>query len=123
MDYTMPYDNLTCASCGKTNAKGGSYCIHCGAILNAIYCSSCGTKNPDGLENCLECGATMPSLAGFRWNPIVTVLNPTSAMIEEKQLGVAENHVDDATPEWRRKKINKSKKVVQANPTSENTHT
>jgi hypothetical protein len=33
----------------------------------------------------------MPSLKGFQWNPIVTVLNPTSAMTEEKQADQTEH--------------------------------
>jgi predicted amidophosphoribosyltransferase len=78
----MPDAYLSCPSCGKPNVSDESYCIHCGSILNPIYCSQCGTPNPDGLEKCLECGAPMPSLKGFRWTPIVTVLNPTSAMNE-----------------------------------------
>ena len=73
---------LSCPSCRKLNVSDGRYCIQCGSILNPIYCSQCGTPNPDGLEQCLECGTRMPSLSGFRWNPIVTVLNPTSAMTE-----------------------------------------
>ena len=75
---------LTCPSCGKVSVEGARYCIGCGEILSPIYCSSCGTRNPDGLEQCLECGSSLPSLAGFRWVPVVTVLNPTSAMSEQR---------------------------------------
>ena len=84
-EQRMPSANLGCPSCKRTNVEGSRYCIHCGAILKPIYCSSCGTKNPDGLEQCLECGSSLPTLAEVRWNPIVTVIKPTSAMVEEKQ--------------------------------------
>ena len=53
----------------------------------------------------------MPSLAGLRWNPIVTVLNPTSAMIEDRRLNAIENDVNPA------------KKAIKATETSANNHT
>jgi hypothetical protein len=71
-----------CPTCKKPNTAGGRYCIYCGAILRPVYCSSCGTSNPDGLERCLECGSQLPRLTDIRWNPIVTVLQPTSAMVD-----------------------------------------
>jgi len=81
----MSSSYLTCPSCKKMNGEGSRYCIQCGGILIPIYCSACGTKNPDGIERCLECGSSIPTLAGLRWNPTVTVLNPTGAMTETKQ--------------------------------------
>ena len=119
----MASTHLTCPSCGKMNVEGGRYCIQCGAILNPIYCSLCGTKNPDGLEKCLECGSTMPSLAGLRWNPIVTVLTPTSAMTEEKQSTATENPVDNSTRKRVRAKVRPDRKTVKANDTSASSHT
>lgn len=62
----------------------GRYCIHCGSILNPVYCSHCGTVNPDDLEQCLECGSSIPKLSDMRWAPIVTVMQPTSAMSDEE---------------------------------------
>ncbi|MGP8071068.1 MAG: double zinc ribbon domain-containing protein [Candidatus Bathyarchaeia archaeon] len=104
-NYIMPDAYLSCPSCGKTNVSDGSYCIRCGSILNPIYCSQCGTPNPDGLEKCLECGAPMPSLRGFRWTPIVTVLNPTSAM-NEKTNTVPYMSTDGEGPlKWLRSKL------------------
>jgi len=71
-----------CPSCGKRNRPDGRYCIVCGSILHRVYCSSCGTANPEDLEGCLECGTPIPKLTELRWNPIVTIITPTSAMIE-----------------------------------------
>jgi hypothetical protein len=70
-----------CQSCKRANNPSNSYCIYCGSILNPIFCSSCGTINPARLDRCLECGATMPDMNAIRWNPIVRVIQPTSAMI------------------------------------------
>jgi hypothetical protein len=39
--------------------------------------------NPDGLELCLECGNPIPKLTDVQWRPIVTVMQPTSAMTDE----------------------------------------
>jgi predicted amidophosphoribosyltransferase len=75
---------VRCPSCRRTNKLDNRYCIDCGSILKPIYCSSCGTASPEGLEQCLECGKTLPTLMGIRWNPIVTVLKPTSAMSNEE---------------------------------------
>lgn len=119
----MPSAYLGCPSCGKMNAEGSRYCIQCGSILNPIYCSSCGTKNPDGLEQCLECGSSMPSLAGLRWIPIVTVLNPTSAMTEERQSYAAENTLDNSAVKWLRAKVDPHKRTVKTTETSANNQT
>jgi len=81
---TMAESLTTCPSCKKRNRGGGRYCIHCGAILKPVYCSACGTVNPDGLTHCLECGNPIPRLTEIRWGPIVTVLQPTSAMVNEE---------------------------------------
>jgi len=70
-----------CQSCKRANNPDNSYCIYCGSILNPVFCSSCGTANPANLGQCLECGATIPDLNVVRWNPIVTVVQPTSAML------------------------------------------
>jgi predicted RNA-binding Zn-ribbon protein involved in translation (DUF1610 family) len=118
--YAMSPASLTCPTCGKMNAEGGRYCIRCGAILNPIYCSSCGTKNPDGLEQCLECGASMPTLAGLRWNPIVTVINPTSAMAEEKQSKLTQN-AHDSSLKRLRAKLDRHKQIRKPE-TSANNH-
>jgi len=75
-----------CRSCGKRNTSDARYCIYCGSILKGIYCSSCGTKNPEDLEQCLECGNPLPHLREMRWKPIVTILQPTAAMIEQNPL-------------------------------------
>ena len=101
----MPNAYLSCPSCKKVNVKEGRYCIQCGSILNPVYCSSCGTANPDGLKQCLECGASLPSLLGLRWKPIITVLNPTSAMLEGKE--AASNEPDDSKHafKWLRSKL------------------
>jgi NAD-dependent SIR2 family protein deacetylase len=72
-----------CPSCGKRDMGNGRYCIHCGSILRPVYCSYCGTVNPDDLEQCLECGNPIPRLTDIRWRPIVTVMQPTSAMSNE----------------------------------------
>ena len=114
---------LTCPSCKKMNADGGRYCIHCGTVLNPIYCSSCGTINPEGLEQCLECGSPMPSLAGLRWNPVVTVINPTSAMIEEKNETFTERVTPDPNLEWLRSKFDRHKKTGNSMDSSENSRT
>ena len=119
----MASTHLTCPSCGKMNVEGGRYCIQCGAILNPIYCSSCGTKNPDGLEQCLECGSSMPRLAGLRWKPIVTVLNPTSAMTEGKRLGLTENTVGNSALKWLRAKVDLQKNADKTTEASANNHT
>ena len=39
--------------------------------------------NPDGLELCLECGNPIPKLTNVQWRPIVTIVQPTSAMTDE----------------------------------------
>jgi len=65
----------------------------------------------------------MPTLAGLRWNPIVTILNPTSAMTEEKQVNVTENAVDNSAFKWVRTKIHPDKKTVETTATSANNHT
>jgi predicted amidophosphoribosyltransferase len=101
----MPGSYLSCPSCGKPNLSDGRYCIHCGSILDLIYCSHCGTPNPDGLEQCLECGTSMPSLMGFRWNPIVTVLNPTSAMTERTDTVPYEIADGESRLKWLRSKL------------------
>jgi RNA polymerase subunit RPABC4/transcription elongation factor Spt4 len=119
----MPPAYLTCPSCRKTNAEDGRYCIHCGSILFPVYCSSCGTRNPDGLEQCLECGSSLPSLAGFRWNPIVTVLNPTSAMIEGNQAAVTENVDDKSSFKWLRSRLDLGKTADSATESSASNHT
>jgi RNA polymerase subunit RPABC4/transcription elongation factor Spt4 len=74
----------TCPSCKKLDDGNGRFCIHCGSILKPVYCSHCGTLNPEDLEQCLECGNSIPRLTGVRWNPVVTVIQPTSAMTEER---------------------------------------
>lgn len=71
---------VKCTSCARVNPPNARYCIDCGSILARVFCSSCGTANPEGLEKCLDCGAPLPSLSGMRWKPIVTILQPTSAM-------------------------------------------
>ena len=38
--------------------------------------------NPDGLELCTECGNPIPKLIDVQWRPIVTVVQPTSAMTD-----------------------------------------
>jgi hypothetical protein len=121
-EYAMPSASLACPSCGKMNAEGGRYCIQCGAILNPIYCSLCGTKNPDGLDQCLECGSSMPSLAGFRWSPVVTVISPTSAMTEEKQSSLREN-VSGSSLRRLRAKLGRHKRIGKSTETSANNHT
>ena len=65
----------------------------------------------------------MPSLAGLRWNPTVTVLNPTSAMVEEKQPGAMEKTGDDSALKWLREKIHERKRPAKGDETSANTHT
>lgn len=123
--YAMPPAFLTCPSCGKMNAEGGRYCIQCGSILSPIYCSSCGTKNPDGLEQCLECGSSLPSLAGLRWNPIVTVLSPTSAMSGEELPTVTADAADKTGGKWLRRKADRRERTGKANArqTSASNHT
>ena len=121
--WAMPTSFLTCASCGKTNVEGGRYCINCGAILNPIYCSSCGTKNPDGLERCLECGSSMPSLAGLRWIPVVTVLKPTSAMSEGKYPNPTESTVGNSGLKWFRGRRDRRKRAREASQAFANNHT
>jgi len=114
---------LTCPACRKANAEDGRYCIHCGAILLPIYCSACGNKNPDGLEQCLECGSPMPRLSGLRWSPIVTVLNPTSAMTEVKEEAPTQT-ADEAPASWlRSKKFDRTKKQTKSADSSANNHT
>jgi len=114
----MPSSDLTCPSCKKMNAEGGRYCIQCGEILSPIYCSACGTKNPDGIERCLDCGSALPTLAGLRWNPTVSVLNPTGAMTEQKQPS-AEDH---SPLKWLRAKVDRDK-TVKTTKTSASNHT
>ena len=82
---TMAVDLVACPSCRKQNKTDGRYCIHCGSILRPVYCSNCGTPNPDDLPQCLECGTALPDLSDIRWNPVVTVLQPTSAMVNDVQ--------------------------------------
>jgi predicted amidophosphoribosyltransferase len=118
----MSSDYLTCSSCRKANLKGDRYCIQCGSILSPVYCSSCGTKNPDGLEQCLECGATLPSLVGFHWVPIVTVLNPTSAMTETRQR-VDMVSAGSSSFKWLRSKIDRGKKSNGSTASSASNHT
>ena len=86
-------ESSACPSCGKRDMGNGRYCIHCGSILKPVYCSYCGTVNPDDLEQCLECGNPIPRLTDVRWLPVVTVMEPTSAMSDEKpyaDLAIAE---------------------------------
>ena len=83
VNWPMAGDVITCSSCRKVNEPDARYCISCGRVLKPVYCSACGTVNPVGLEQCLECGNYLPALTGIRWNPIVTVLQPTSAMTNE----------------------------------------
>lgn len=73
-----------CPSCKKRDRGYGRYCIYCGSVLRPVYCSHCGTVNPDDLEQCLQCGNPIPELTHVRWGPIVTVTQPTSAMVDEK---------------------------------------
>jgi RNA polymerase subunit RPABC4/transcription elongation factor Spt4 len=72
----------TCPSCKKLDDGNGRFCIHCGSILKPVYCSHCGTLNPEDLEQCLECGNSIPKLTDVKWNPVVTVIQPTSAMTD-----------------------------------------
>ena len=71
-----------CPSCAKPNKSDGRYCIYCGSIMKPVYCSSCGTVNPEGLPQCIECGNQVPKLSGIHWNPVVTIIQPTSGMTE-----------------------------------------
>jgi len=52
--------------------------------MKPVYCSSCGTMNPEGLNQCIECGNQVPKLSGIRWNPVVTIIQPTSGMTERE---------------------------------------
>ena len=65
----------------------------------------------------------MPSLAGLKWNPIVTVLNPTSAMKGEDWSRADENTVDNSALRWLREKFNLDKKTVKTDEASANNHT
>jgi len=65
----------------------------------------------------------MPRLAGLRWKPIVTVLNPTSAMTEEKQSKLAENNGGNSALKWLRAKIDPEKKTSKTTETFANNHT
>ena len=81
---TMAESTVVCPSCRKRCVGDGRYCIYCGSILKQVYCSQCGTANPDDLEQCLECGNPIPKLTDVRWGPIVTIMQPTSAMSDER---------------------------------------
>ncbi len=89
----MAESMIVCPSCRKRSLGDGRYCIYCGSILKPVYCSQCGTANPDDLEQCLECGNPIPKLADVRWGPIVTIMQPTSAMSDER------SHAADPHPE------------------------
>jgi len=65
----------------------------------------------------------MPSLAGFKWVPIVTVLKPTSAMNEGKYPNQTESVVDNSSFKWLRGKRNRRKKAKVTTETSVNNHT
>jgi hypothetical protein len=65
----------------------------------------------------------MPSLAGLKWNPIVTILNPTSAMTDEDWFRTQEDTVDKSAFRWLREKLNVDKKTSKTNETSANNHT
>jgi hypothetical protein len=76
--------------------------------MKPVYCSSCGTVNPEGLPQCLECGTPVPKLSEIRWNPIVTVIQPTSGMSEAKLQGyhhepgtVSQSEDSDGRPSMR----------------------
>ncbi len=63
----LVFDNLmTCSSCGKATALGGSYCEDCGARLVAgtrkeegTHCAHCGMIDPVGAKRCRFCGEPM----------------------------------------------------------------
>ena len=97
----MSDEFVICSSCKKPNNSQGRYCIGCGAILNPVYCSSCGTPNPDGVSQCLECGGSVPTLKGVHFSPVVNILEPTSAMVEERPptIGNAPNQKSEAGAE------------------------
>ena len=82
--FMLPESKIVCPSCKKRVEGYGRYCIQCGSILKPVYCSRCGTPNPNDLDQCLECGNPIPNLTDIRWSPIVTVIQPTSAMIDEE---------------------------------------
>ena len=65
----------------------------------------------------------MPSLAGFRWNPIVTVLNPTSAMVEASQASVTENVEEKLSLKWLRSKLDVVKRAETPTEPSGRNHT
>jgi hypothetical protein len=47
----------------------------------------------------------MPSLRGFRWTPIVTVLNPTSAMNERTKMVPYVSTDGEGPLKWLRSKL------------------
>ena len=65
----------------------------------------------------------MPSLAGLRWTPIVTVLNPTSAMTEEKQPDVTEDTVNNPSLKWVLANSTPQKRSGKASESAANNHT
>ena len=66
-----------CASCGRDNPNGFSYCGGCGAALRAAPpCARCGFVNPAGQRYCGECGAALEDAPA----------SPRPAAAEERKL-------------------------------------